>query len=723
MRRSAIDQDIDSTSSPKMTDLDSGLEIRPSICSICNVSTHCGVDCYVKNGTVLRVAGSRNHPSSRGKLCVKGAASPEYVHSADRVLRPLLRQGERGLNDFKAISWDEALDRIAGKLEQIRTAHGPESVVFTVGYTKWLRPFLKRLAYGFGSPNYVTESSTCHTAMEMAYRLNYGAAAGADLKNTNCLLNWGCNPIHAKHPGFIQDLSECRRRGMKIIDVGPLVSPLTRMADLHLRLRPGTSGALALGLAHVIIRENLYDKEFVQNWTHGFEDYWSLVEQYTPQITQEITGVEAEKIVQGARMYAQGKPSALATSASTTVHHTNGLQNTRAVTALVGLTGNWDIPGGNVVKPETYLFVPAGLTTRQDEFEFPKKLEEMELPMGSKAFPVWHEMVDEAQGMRFPFRMEPGTGYPIQAMLAFGLNHRMWPGSDYMRDALKKLDFLVDVDLFLTDTAKLADIILPACSSFERSELKFYASGYVIWTQPAIAPLGESKSDAVIICELARRLVPEDELLRAGHEACIDWILQPSGLSLSELKKHPQGFYLSNPEETKYNKYRESGFATPSRKMEFRSTLLERHGLSGLPLFEEPRHSPRLKNQLTEKYPLILTTGARKPMLIHSRTFRMPSMVRLLPQPTADINPGDAAERKIGQNDWILVSTARSAVRLRANLTEKTPPGTVNMYHCYPGVEGQRTILPGLPRPDHRFRRFQIESLPGGTAPGKVTGV
>ena len=707
MKHSATDDHIDPSSSPHPADPDPDLEIKPTICSICNVSTHCGVDCHVKNGNILRVTGSRNHPSSRGKLCIKGAAGLEYVYSPDRVLKPLLRQGERGLNDFKAISWDEALDRIADKLDEIRCAYGPESVVFAVGYTKWLRPFLKRLAFGFGSPNYITESSTCHTAMDMAFRLNYGAGAGADLKNTHCLLNWGCNPIHAKHPGFIQDLAQRRRQGMQIIDVGPLVTPLTRMADLHLRLRPGTSGALALGMAHVIIRDNLYDREFVENWTHGFKDYLGLVEQYPPEVAQEITGVKAEKIVQGARMYAQGKPSALATSASTTVHHTNGMQNARAVTALIGLTGNWDMPGGNVVNPATYLYVPAGLSTRQEEFEFPKKLDEMALPFGSDAFPVWHEMVDEAQGMRFPFRMEPGDGYPLRAMLAFGLNYRMWPGSDYMRDALKKLDFLVDIDLFRTDTAKLADIILPACSSFERSELKFYAQRYVIWTQPAITPLGESKSDADIICELAKRLVPEDELLGGGHENCVDWILQPSGLSLSELKKHPEGFYFSNAAEVKYKKYQESGFSTPSQKMEFSSTVLESHGIAGLPVFTEPLHSPRSNSQLAGEYPLILTTGARKAMFIHSRGFRMPSMTRLQPHPTADINPVDAAGRGIGQNDWILVSSPRSGVKVRANLTENTPPGTVNMYHCYPGVEVNELFYPDYLDPITGFAGFK----------------
>ncbi|MFH1489864.1 MAG: molybdopterin-dependent oxidoreductase, partial [Pseudomonadota bacterium] len=566
---------------------------------------------------------------------------------------------------------------------------------------------LKRLAHSFGSPNYITESSTCFMAMAMAFKLNYGAIGFPDMGKAKCLLNWSTSPFYSKNPSVPRGLLEAKEKGLKIIDVGPLITPLTAHADIHLRIRPGTSGALALGIANVIIDENIFDREFVENWTVGFEQYRSYAGQFTPQVTEKVTGVPAELIRKAARLYAESKPAALMTSASATLHHTNGTQNERALLALIGLTGNWDIPGGNVVKPDTYIHVPAGVETREAKFVQPRSWSEMAPRLGEKVYPLWKEMVNEAQGMQFPAQMETRKPYPILAMLAFGLNYRMWPGSDFMREALKKLDFFVDVELFMTDTAKLADIVLPACTSFERSELKFYGQGYVIWTQPAIQPLGESRSDAEIIFELAHRLVPEDPLFKKGHEGCVDWIIEPSGLKLEVLKRHPAGMPLKGLPALKFRKYKESGFPTPSGKMEFVSTLLAKHGLDGLPKYNEPKHSPVSTPDLARDFPLVLTTGARLPMFIHSRTFRMPWTKGLRPDPVVDINPADAEKRGLSQGEWVTLSTPRSSARVRANVTVVVPPGVANIYHGYPDVEVNQLIEPDYLDPISGFPGFK----------------
>ena len=186
-----------------------------------------------------------------------------------------------------------------------------------------------------------------------------------------------------------------------------------------------------------------------------------------------------------------------------------------------------------------YLNVANGLVTRDAEFEQPRPWDDMPPRVGQDRYPAWCKVVAEAQAMHIPFQIESGKPYPIRAMLAFGLNHRMWPGSDFMEASLQKLDFLVDVDIFMTDSARLADLVLPACTSFERSELKFYAEQYVIWTQPAIRPQWESRSDTDIIFDLAPRMVPEDALMQKGYEACIDWMLEPTKLTVEELKKYP----------------------------------------------------------------------------------------------------------------------------------------------------------------------------------------
>jgi len=540
----------------------------------------------------------------------------------------------------------------------------------------------------------------------MAAKLNYGYYGPPDIPNAKCLLVWSTNPFHSNTP-TVRRLLDARERGLKIIEVGPLLTPMTKHADIHLRIRPGTSGALALGMAHVIIEEGLYDREFVANFTQGFEEYRNYVREFTPVATMDITGVSADLIVSAARLYAKTKPAAMMNSASPTVHHTNGLQNHRALIALVGLTGNFDAMGGNYVAPPTWLYVAAGLPSREFEFEQSRPWAEMAPRIGQDRYPVWCRLVEEAQAMHLPFQIQTGKPYPIRAVVGFGMRYRMWPGSDFMLENLKKLDFLVNVDLFMTETAKLSDVVLPACSSFERSELKFWVGNYVMWTQPVIEPLWQSRSDADIIFDLGRRIAPDDELMQKGYEASIDWVLEPSKLTLAELKKHPGGMLLKNAKMPPYRKYEKNGFPTPSGKMEFSSTILKEAGLDPLPTYREPELSPRSTPEVAEKFPLILTTGARLPMYQHSRTFRLGWTRGLRQDASLDMNPLDAEARGIKADVWVLLSTPRGSVKARANLTEIVAPGVVNIYHAWPEVDINTLVEPDYLDPISGFPGFK----------------
>jgi anaerobic selenocysteine-containing dehydrogenase len=675
----------------KIPGMETGIEIKKTICSICGVQ--CGINAYVKDGRVIKVEGTEENPSNRGVMCVKGAANRQWVYSPERLRTPLMRTGARGAGEFVPISWDEALGRIASKLNEIKEQSGPESVVFFTGYPKWLRPFLKRLAHSFGSPNYCTESSTCFLATVLANRLTYGCAAGADLRGTKCILNWSSNPYYSAAP-LVGHFLRAAEQGAKIIDVGPLVTTLSTQADIHLRLRPGTSGALALGMAHVIIEEGLYDREFVENWTFGFEEYRAYTARFSPDATSGITGVPPDKIVAAARLYATSKPAAMVNSASVTVHHTNGVQNHRAITALVGLTGNFDRRGGSHVVSTSYYHRPTGLKNREEEFEQPRPWKDMAPRVGQERYPVWCDLMTEAQATQLPFQIESGKPYPIRSMLGFGVNHRMWPGASAMKEALMKLDFFVDIDLFMTDTAKVADIVLPACSSLERSELTIHPSRYASWTEPVIPPVGESRSDVDIIIELSARLGLNDPLLSQGHEACLDWMFEPSDIRIADIKKHPGGAFLDDRTEVPYEKYRELGFPTPSGKMEFPSQVLKAAGFDPLPTYKEPANSPVSTPEVAQDFPLIFTTGARLPMFMHSRTYRIPWMRQLRPDPMADINPKDAAQRGVAPNEWVSLATPRGAIRVRANVTELVPPGVVSMYHGFPGADANDLVDP-----------------------------
>ncbi|HHX50990.1 MAG TPA: molybdopterin-dependent oxidoreductase, partial [Clostridia bacterium] len=431
----------------KIPGFETGIEIKKSICTICDPMTQCGLNVYVKDGEIVKVEGSKEHPANEGTLCAKGAATRQYVYSQDRLRTPLKRVGPRGSGKFEPISWDEALDTIAGRLNQIKGEVGPESVVFYSGYSKWYRTFLQRLTHVFGSPNYLTESSTCHNATHMAMRLN-GTPGTPDFMNSQCLLVWSANPFHSR-TCISRQILTAKEKGLKIITVDPRYTPMVAHSDLHLPVKPGTDGALALSMANVIINEGLYDEDFVKKHTFGFEEYREYVQQFAPDRGGKLTGVPADKIRAAAYLYAISKPSSIMPSASPVVHHTNGVQNYRAIFALMALTGNYDIYGGNIADPPSFLYMAGGFKSRYEEFVHPHRWEEMAPRIGQDRFPVWAELVDEGQAMHLPVQIESQKPYPIKAMLSFGLNYRMWPDNAAFLESLQKLDFIANVDIFM----------------------------------------------------------------------------------------------------------------------------------------------------------------------------------------------------------------------------------------------------------------------------------
>ena len=688
---------------------DTGIEVRKSVCTICDPSTQCGLDLYVKDGKIIKVAGTKEAPHSHGSLCSKGAATRQYVYSPDRVLTPLRRTGERGSGEFEAISWDEALDEIATRLTAIKEEFGPESVMFFSGYAKYPRPYLMRFALDFGSPNYLTESSTCSTAAVMAHKLTYGVPATADMKNTSCYVLWSHNPSATKTLN-LAGINKRLEDGMKLIVIDPRVTDIAQRADVFLQIRPGTDGALALAWGHVIVEEGLYDAEFVQNWTRGFDEYRALVADMTPEKAAEICGVSASDIRAAARLYATSKPAAIQHSAAPVVHHTNGVQNYRAVFSLIALTGNLDIAGGNRMNAPSLVHMPGGFPTREAEFTGADRLTNMPERIGAARFPVWARLSNEAQACDIPRQIETGDPYPLKALFALGLNYRMFPASEKFMDQVCKLDFFVDADPFLTDSAKYADIVLPACTSVERREIRCWPMGYAQFTQPAIEPVGESMSDVQILSALSARLGLGDELLEAGVEACVDWMLEPSALTVEELDKHPQGMWVPGAKPPKERKYLDGGFKTPSGKVEFVSSILEQfdaEGLEALPVYREPAMSPLSTPDVAAEYPLVLNLGSRLPMYQHTRTFRLPWTRALSPDPHADIHPQDAQAAGITDGSWMNVTTPYGSATVRAHVTLLVRAGDVHMYHDWPQANANDLLSGGYLDPISGFPGYR----------------
>lgn len=472
---------------------------------------------------------------------------------------------------------------------------------------------------------------------------------------------------------------EMKRRGVRIIDVDPRRTVTAHDADIHLQLIPGTDGALALSMAQVIIEENLYGKEFVDKYVYGFEEYREYVQQFTPEKAEKITGVPAGKIRLAARTYAGNGPAGLMFSASPVVHHINGVQNYRAVFALIALTGNYDIEGGNRTQPGP--FSPA------NEFGKVRRFDGEEA-IGQKEFPVWFDLsCDEAQCTMLADYIAKEKPYPIKAVFAMGLNHRMWPQPEYLQSSLGKLDFYVNAELFMSESSKSADLILPACTSYEREQVHIGMGGRFFFSNRAIEPVGESRNDIEIVMEVYRRMKLKDhtmcdEVLEGGYEAYMEHILEPSGLTLEELKSRPEGMQGKNLFPPAVKTYENEPFCTPSGKVEFRSLVLERykdsHGYEGLPVYHDFRDNDAVDRK---EFPLILNTGSRKPQLFHSRLYRMPWLKNIETVPMVEMHPEDGKACGIADGDSVRVISPSGEIEGTAFYNVQGKPGVVYIYH------------------------------------------
>ncbi len=675
-------------------------EIKKSICSVC--SRGCGIDVWINDGKIIKLEPS--NAKAGGQLCAKGYAYKDYVLRDDRIKTPLKRVGKRGEGKWKEISWDEAYDEIAQKLLKVKKDYSADSVMFFTGYSKWYRPVYHRFAHSFGTLNYGTESSSCHQSYRMGSELMFGSLTRPDIINSDLFIGWAYNPFF--NGNFQQNiLEDYREKGGRVIIVDPKVTPAAKFADKVLRPYPGTDGALALFFGNYLIEHDAVDKEYIDRFVYGYEEYKKYVKKFTLKKASEITGISEKDLSEAADIIAHSPRISINVSGAAIPHHTNGMQNVRAIFSIAAITGNFDREGG--VLPIEYSNEQFNLKVLWDSFidetrplssdgsgyqnscawkhqntSFDFKDRVISKPkVGSGRFPLWSEVVDECQTMDMARQILEETPYPIKAMFALGLNFGMFPGNANLKKAVEKLDFFVDVDIFWTGAAKMADIVLPACTSFERSELK--ADGPAIrYVEPAIKPMYNSKSDVDILSELADRMELDDKLLRSGYDNIIKYVLRRVGVTLDSLKASPAA--LPIPGKMPYfpgrNLY--DGLRTPSGKIELYSNTIAKfeksHGLNPLPTYKNS-----LNRADKNRYPLILVAGGRIPTEFHSRYQNVKSTKFLNPYPKADINPEDAAFNGIAQDDDIYVRTVKGKIKLKANLTHTVRKGTVMVYQDY----------------------------------------
>ena len=660
----------------------SGIEVKHSMCSICSPGFYCGLDCYVKDGELIKVEGWKGHPEGGGTLCTKGLSNREFVYRKDRIMTPLKRVGERGEGKFEPISWDEAYAIVSEKMLEIKEKYGAEKMAFFAGYNKWYRSMLSRFAHSFGSPNYGTEGSVCWTAGNMAWQCITGCSMGMALPTADLLIGWSANGHYSRFRFTMGMKGNKKNRGMKIIIIDPKITPASeRLADLYLRPKSGTDGALAHCLANILIQNDWIDKEFIDKHVYGFEDYAAYVSEFTLEKTEAITGVPAADIMKAAEMIHEAKKITSCESASPIVHHTNGMQNYRAIMSIQALKGCIDVPGGQPVAPFTFSERGAGFLSHEYEFMNETFKNDNKYPVvGQDRFPLWYELNHKMQANDLANNILADDEKSMKGLFGMGMNYRMFPDDTTFTEAFKKLDFFVNVDLFLTDTCKWADIVLPACSSLERSEFKTYAGPSLWYTKPVIEPLGESRRDVDIISDLAKTMKLDDELLCSGYEECVKYMFQGLPIDFDKVMASDVPVKLEGMPMVKPGTNLANGWPTPTGKIELKSSLIEAHpewGLDALPTYKDPVCPDK------EQYPFILNTGSRIPNAIHSRLHNSSWTRSLRPDPMAEISMGDAQRLGVEIGDDIVIETIRGDMTFKALPTPTVIDGEVHVYHGY----------------------------------------
>lgn len=622
--------------------------------------------------------------------CPRGQMQLERQYHPERLLYPLKRVGAKGSGQFERITWDEALDTIVVQLNKAKAKYGAPAVGFFAGYTKEARPQLQRLAHAFGSPNYLTESGCCFSATMVAEKLTYGyklkTTSTVESPKTKCILVWSTNASGSIPPFENHHLAK-KKKHRKMIVVDPRRTETAELADIHLQIRPGTDGALALGFHHLIFENDWQDQAFLDEWANGLEAFRAYIREFTPSRVAEICGIQEADLRAAVEMFATCLPSQIAMSPTSTVQHSNGFQNHRAMILLSAVLGMIDREGGNRFFNDKVLPKPIEL--------FDVCLKELPPRIGDEVFPIWTKYWPAGQSMLMPDCILEGKPQPLRALLAMGINTAMWANSKRMEQALSTLDFFAVSDFFHNPATLQADLVLPAATSLERPALIAYPGcayqGEVKYRHQALPPRGEAKPDGQIFLEIGVRLGMAEQFWHGDLEA--SWAEMAEGLPTSvreEAYANPAGVTVYSPviEELVERgfldadrQWRINGFKTVTGKIEFDSLELKQQGYDGLPIYREPAESPLSTPELLPDYPLVLTSGGRQKYFTHSQQHNVASLLKLDPAPRVQIHPIDATERQIQTGDTVEISSPRGQVRFRAEVTDKMKQGVVHAFH------------------------------------------
>lgn len=639
----------------------------PTFCEIC--FWKCGAVAKVLNGRVVKLEGNPAHPGARGKLCARGNGGAGLLYDPNRLKTPLISTGARGEGKYRKASWDEALDLVAGKLKKIKADYGPESLaLFTHGTPS--DHFLPLLS-AFGSPNVGMPSfAQCRGPRDVGLELTFGEGIGSperlDLTRSKVVVLLGSHLGENMHNSQVQDFADAVAQGTKFIVVDPRFSIAAGKAHSWLPIKPATDLALLLAWCNVIIKENLYDKAYLDAYASGLPELSAAVADCTPQWAEKETEIPAEMIVETARLLGQNAPNVCIHPGRHATWYGDDVQRSRAIGILAALLGSWGREGG-------YFIATGASFPKQPGKPYP---EPGKAPLNLGNFPF-----AGAEGVTQEIRKATITGapYPIKAWLVTGTNlMKSMPNQKETVEAIKKLDLLVAVDVMPMDLVMMADVILPECSYLERHDALAASKGRslsVTLRQPAVPPLYESKPGWWIAKELANRLdlgeyFPWRTLEERLKMQCEQW-----GVNYEQLKKAGT-VVVPNSAAPYITALTPPEFKTSSGKIELYSAELKEKGFDPVPVYT--RHPVPGAGEFR------LTYG-RSPVHTFSRTVNNPELHELYPENEVWVNAAKSRALGLQSGDYVILVNQDGvrSNRVKVKATQRIREDCVYLVHGF----------------------------------------
>jgi thiosulfate reductase/polysulfide reductase chain A len=628
----------------------------------------CSVIAVVNNGVIQKLNPNPENPKSRGMVCARGNAGLQQVYDPARLKRPLIRTGARGQGQWRPATWDEAFDFAAQKLSAVKEKYGPQGTVWS-STESFQETFFKSLGLSFGSPNVERHPTLCLASVNLAYSLTFGTVPSFDLLNSRYIIMSGANRLESFiMPDTVDLVGSTTDRKARLIYIDPRFTVTAAKADEWYPIRPHTDLAFILAMLNVIIAENRYDKEFVANYCVGFDKLTEHVKAYTPGWAEVETEIPAKDIMRIAREFSDAAPRSVYYAGRRSSWYRDDFQMRRAQAILNAIVGNWDRQGGMVpnatIALGEYMFLPWDDPTAPRVDEMDKNF-----PLAAKGDGAYLKMRENILA---------GTPYPVKAWMV----HKQDPMNALPDQAktlrmIEQMDFVGVIDVQMSDTAWYADVVFPESTYLERQDPVEAMPGIwpvVVFRQPVIKPLHDTKSTLEIAQGLAKRLGLSqyfDYTIDQWIEAQVKEL--PLDTPLEYLKHH--GVYAP-PEGPKYGTTLNPGhrFVTQSGKIELFSERLREHGYDPLPVYQPPMQPP------PGTFRLIL---GRKAYFTQANTTNNPWLHVFAPENVLWIHPSAASAVGVADGDWVEVSSSVGSIRVKARVTQEIRPDCVFTMHGY----------------------------------------